>query len=45
MKELNEYLDILEYQRHYSPYTTDNYERDITEFLEYLEKENIIISI
>lgn len=41
MRELNEYLDYLEYERHYSKYTIDNYEKDIEEFLEYLEEENI----
>lgn len=41
MRELNEYLDYLEYGRHYSKYTIDNYEKDIEEFLEYLEEENI----
>ena len=38
---IKEYLEYLEYQRHYSKYTIDNYERDILEFLEYLERENI----
>ena len=38
---LNEYLEYLEYERHYSSYTTDNYERDIEEFLDYLERESI----
>ena len=28
---LNEYLEYLEYERHYSKYTIDNYERDIEE--------------
>ena len=41
MKELPMYLEYLEYERHYSRYTIDNYERDIEEFLKYLEKENI----
>ena len=31
----------LEYERHYSRYTIDNYEKDIEEFLKYLDKENI----
>ncbi len=38
---IKKYLEYLEYQRHYSKYTIDNYERDILEFLEYLERENI----
>lgn len=38
---LNEYLEYLEYEKHYSKYTIDNYGRDIEEFLKYLEKENI----
>ena len=41
MKELPFYLEYLEYERHYSEYTIDNYEKDIEEFLKYLEKENI----
>ena len=38
---LNEYIEYLEYQKHYSKYTIDNYERDIEEFLNYLSKEHI----
>ena len=38
---LNEYLEYLEYERHYSSYTIDNYERDIEEFLDYLKRESI----
>ena len=38
---LNEYLEYLEYERHYSKYTIDNYERDIEEFLDYLDKEGL----
>ena len=41
MKELPIYLEYLEYQRHYSRYTIDNYERDIEEFLDYLKRESI----
>ena len=41
MRELDRYLEYLEYERHYSSYTTDNYERDIEEFLDYLERESI----
>ncbi len=41
MKELDRYLEYLEYERHYSCYTVDNYKKDIEEFLEYLERESI----
>ena len=41
MSDLPFYLEYLEYERHYSRYTIDNYEKDIEEFLKYLEKENI----
>ena len=41
MKELDRYLEYLEYERHYSSYTVDNYKKDIEEFLEYLERESI----
>ena len=41
MKELSMYLEYLEYERHYSRYTIDNYEKDIEEFLDYLDKESV----
>ena len=41
MKELDRYLEYLEYERHYSSYTVDNYKKDIEDFLEYLERESI----
>ena len=41
MSELDKYLEYLEYERHYSSYTIDNYERDIEEFLDYLDKEGL----
>ena len=41
MHDLFAYLEYLEYQKHYSKYTIDNYERDIEEFLAYLSKENV----
>ena len=41
MKELDRYLEYLEYERHYSSYTVDNYKKDIEEFLDYLERESI----
>lgn len=33
---IKEYLDYLEYQKKYSLYTVDNYDKDITDFKEYL---------
>ncbi len=39
--ELYAFLEYLEYQRHYSKYTIDNYEKDILDYFSYLEKENI----
>ena len=41
MHDLFAYLEYLEYQKHYSKYTIDNYERDIEEFLAYLDKESV----
>ena len=41
MRELDKYLEYLEYERHYSSYTVDNYKKDIEDFLEYLERESI----
>ena len=41
MKEKDEFLEYLKYQRAYSDYTIKNYEHDISEFLKYLEKEGI----
>ena len=41
MKYLDKYLEYLEYERHYSNYTVDNYKKDIEEFLDYLEKEGL----
>lgn len=38
---VNEYLEYLEYERHYSKYTIDNYESDIEEFLNFLDKEGL----
>ena len=40
-KHLEEYLDYLKYQKNYSSYTVDNYQRDILEFLEYLQREGL----
>ena len=41
MKELEEYLKYLEYQKNYSSHTIDSYREDIVEFLEYIKSENI----
>lgn len=40
-KIIHSYLDYLKYQKNYSDYTVDNYNRDIVEFFEYLTKEAI----
>jgi len=39
IKELDNYLDYLKYQKNYSEYTITNYEHDILEFLAYVESE------
>ena len=41
IKELNDYLDYLKYQKNYSDYTKENYKHDIVEYLEYLKSENL----
>ena len=41
MKYLEEYIKYLTYEKHYSNHTIINYESDILEFIEYLEKESI----
>ncbi len=41
MKYLEEYIRYLTFEKHYSDYTTLNYENDLLEFIEYLKKENI----
>lgn len=41
MKELNQYLDYLKYQKKYSNYTVLNYQNDILEYLTYLSSEAI----
>ncbi len=41
MKELEEYLKYLKYQRNYSIYTIQNYEADILEYFDYLKKEGL----
>ena len=41
MKYLEEYIRYLTYEKHYSSYTVVNYESDILEFIDYLNKEQI----
>ena len=41
MKELEEYLNYLEYQKNYSKHTIMSYREDIEEFLQYINSENI----
>ena len=40
-KEINEFLEYLEYQRNYSKYTILNYEKDIDTFMLFLKEKNI----
>ncbi len=39
VKELDDYLEYLKYQKNYSDYTITNYSHDILEFLDYLKTE------
>ena len=41
IKELNDYLDFLKYQKNYSDYNINNYENDICEYLDYIHSEGI----
>lgn len=41
IKELNDYLEYLKYQKNYSDYTIESYKHDIIEYLEYLNSENL----
>ena len=41
MKDLEDYIHYLTYERHYSDHTVLSYESDILEFYDYLEKENL----
>lgn len=41
MKELEEYLKYLEYQKNYSKHTIESYQQDIIEYLEYIDENNI----
>lgn len=38
---INEFIDYLEYQKHYSKYTTINYKKDLENYFSYLERENL----
>ena len=40
-EDLERFLESLEYQRHYSQYTVDNYQKDILEYLDFLEREGL----
>lgn len=40
-QQLQDYLEYLKYQKNYSDYTIQNYERDILEFFDYLDKESL----
>lgn len=39
--QVQEYLEYLKYQKNYSSYTIENYEQDILEFLEYVDREGL----
>lgn len=41
MQDVDLFLEYLEYQKHYSHYTVDNYKKDIDDYFSYLAKENI----
>ena len=41
MKELEEYLRFLQFQRNYSLATIKSYESDLLQFLEFCEREGI----
>ena len=41
VKELDDYLDYLKYQKNYSDYTEISYKDDIVEYLRFLKKENL----
>ena len=41
IKELNDYLDFLQYQKNYSDYTILSYENDICEYLDYIHSEGL----
>lgn len=41
VKELNDYLDSLKYQKNYSDYTIESYLNDICEYLDYINSEGL----
>ena len=41
VKELNDYLDFLKYQKNYSDYTIESYLNDIREYLDYINSEGL----
>lgn len=41
IKEVNDYLDYLQYEKNYSKYTILNYKDDIEEFIDYIESEGL----
>lgn len=41
IKELNDYLDYLKFQKNYSDYTILSYENDICEYLDYIHSEGL----
>ena len=41
MRELEDYLKYLEYQKNYSKHTIDSYQKDIEEYLEYIEDKKL----
>ena len=40
-KIINEYLDYLKYEKHYSKYTITSYRDDIVEYFDYIESEGL----
>lgn len=41
VKELQDYLDFLKFQKNYSDYTILNYENDIVEYMDYIHSEGL----
>lgn len=41
IKEVNDYLDYLQFEKNYSKYTILNYKDDIEEFIDYIESEGL----
>ena len=40
-QQVQNYLEYLKYQKNYSDYTINNYEQDILEFFDYLDRERL----